>query len=137
MVYVVDDGGFVMGPVGPELPYDLPLLTGLDHLQGSALEGALARGVGLLMTLHRSQTAWARGISEIDLSRPDRVVVSRVDDTAEILLDPDEIERNLDAYLALKPMIARKVGPGGRVDLRWNRRIAILPAGEPTAMEND
>ena len=137
MVYVVDDGGFVMGPVGPELPYDLPLLTGLDQLQGSALESGLARGVGLLMTLHRSQTAWARGISEIDLSRADRVVVSRVDDTAEILLDPDEIERNLDAYLALKPMIARKVGPGGRVDLRWSRRIAILPAGEPTAMEND
>ena len=136
-VYVVDDGGFVMGPVGPELPYDLPLLTGLDHFQGGALEGALARGVALLLTLHRSQPGWARGISEIDLSRPDRVVVSRIADQAEILLDPEEIERNLDAYLALKPMIARKVGPGGRVDLRWNRRIAILPAGEPTAMEND
>ena len=89
------------------------------------------------MALHRSQTAWARGISEIDLSRADRVVVSRIDDSAEILLDPDAIERNLDAYLALKPMIARKVGPRGRVDLRWSRRISILPAGEPTAMEND
>ncbi|HEX4824644.1 MAG TPA: FtsQ-type POTRA domain-containing protein [Candidatus Polarisedimenticolaceae bacterium] len=137
MVYVVDDGGFVMGPVGPDFPYDLPLLTGLDRFQGEALGAALARGVGLLMTLHRSRTAWARGISELDLSQPDRVAVSRVDDTAEILLDPDDVDRNLDAYLALKPMIARKVGPGGRVDLRWNRRISILPAAEPPAMESD
>lgn len=137
LVYVVDDGGYVMGPAGPDLPFDLPLIVGLDGHQGKALEAALARGVALLVTLHQSQPVWARGISEIDLSRPDRVAVSRVDGGAEILLDPDDLDRNLSAYLALQPMIARKLGAGRRVDLRWNRRISILPTGDPSAMEND
>lgn len=137
MVYVVDEAGYVMGPVGPDLPYDLPMLVGIDRLQGKALEAALARGVGLLMKLHEVQPAWTRGISEIDLSLPDRVAVSRTDGGAQILLDPDVIDRNLEDYLALRPMIARKVGEGGRVDLRWSRKISILPAGEPSAMESE
>jgi len=137
LVYVVDDGGYVMGPAGPDLPYDLPLIVGLDGLQGKPLESGLARGVELLVRLHEAQPAWAKGISELDLSRPDRVAVTRVDGGAQILLDPDHIDRNLGAYLALQPMIARKIGDGRRVDLRWNRRISILPAGDPSAMEND
>jgi cell division septal protein FtsQ len=137
LVHVVDEGGFVMGPVGPDLPYDLPLLIGLDHVQGRDLETALASGVTLLARLHATHPAWTRGISELDLSHPDRVVVTRVDGGAHILLDPDQVEKNLDAYLALKPMIARKIGEGGRVDLRWSRRISILPAGDPSDMENE
>jgi cell division septal protein FtsQ len=137
LVYVVDDGGYVMGPAGPDLPFDLPLIVGLDGLQGKVLEAALARGVALLVALHQSQPVWARGISEIDLSRPDRIAVSRVDGGAEILLDPDDVDRNLGAYLALQPMIARKLGAGRRVDLRWNRRISILPTEDPIAMEKD
>lgn len=137
MVYVVDDGGFVMGPAGPGLAYDLPLLVGLDASAGTALTARLAQGVTLLTRLDRAQPGWTRGISELDLSRPDRVVVSRIDGGAALLLDPEQVERNLAAYLALQPVIARKIGQGGRVDLRWSRRISILPAGEPSAMEND
>jgi cell division protein FtsQ len=137
LVYVVDEGGYVMGPAGPDLPYDLPLIVGLDGVQGKALESALARGVALLVRLHEVQPAWSKGISELDLSRSDRVAVTRVDGGAQILLDPERIDRNLGAYLALQPMIARKIGNGRRVDLRWNRRISILPAADPSVMEKD
>jgi cell division septal protein FtsQ len=137
LVYVVDGGGYVMGPAGPDLPYDLPLLVGLDPLQGKALESALARGVALLVKLHEAQPSWTKGISEVDLSRPDRVGVTRTDGGAVILLDPEHIDRNLGAYVALQPMIARKIGDASRVDLRWSRRISILPAGDPSAMESD
>lgn len=137
LVYVVDDLGYVMGPAGPDLPYDLPLLVGLDGRQGKALEASLARGVELLDKLHAAQPVWARGISELDLSRPDRVGVTRVDGGPQLLLDPDLIDRNLGAYLALQPMIARKIGDARRVDLRWSQRISILPAGDAPATEND
>jgi hypothetical protein len=126
-----------MGPAGPDLPYDLPLLVGLDRLQGKTLESALARGVDLLVKLHDVQPAWTKGISEVDLSRADRVAVTRSDGGAVILLDPEHIDRNLGAYLALQPMIARKIGEASRVDLRWSRRISILPAGDTSAMESD
>jgi len=137
LVYVVDDGGFVMGPAGPDLPYDLPLLVGLDGLQGNDREAALARGVALLMKLHGVFPAWTRGISEIDLSRPDRVVVTRLEGGPQILLDPERIDRNLGAYLALQPTIARKIGDVSRVDLRWSQRISLLPAADRSATEND
>lgn len=137
MVYVVDEGGYVMGPAGPDLPYDLPLLVGLDRLQGKTLEAALARGVALLVRLHEIEPVWTKGISEVDLSRADRVAVTRTDGGAVILLDPEHIDRNLGAYLALQPTIARKIGGASRVDLRWSRRISILPAGDPSVMEND
>jgi cell division protein FtsQ len=136
-VYVVDEGGFVMGPAGPDLPYDLPLLVGLDGYQGDDRVAALARGVALLMRLHVAFPAWTRGISEVDLSRPDRVVVSRLEGGPLILLDPERIDRNLGAYLALRPTIARKVGDTARVDLRWSQRISLLPAADRPTTEND
>ena len=136
-VFVVDDGGVVMGPAGPELPYDLPLLVGLDAYRGNDREAALARGIELLLRLHAAFPTWTRGISEVDLSRGDRVVVTRVEGGPKILLDPNRIDRNLGAYLALQPMIARKVGGVNRVDLRWSRRISLLPATDRPATEND
>jgi cell division protein FtsQ len=132
-VYVVDEVGFVMGPAGPDFPFDLPLLVGLDAYPGRDREGALARGIGLLMRLHEDFPAWTRGISEADISRSDRVVVTRIGGGPQFLLDPESIDRNLGAYLALQPTIARRVGGVSRVDLRWSQRISLLPA--PTENE--
>jgi cell division septal protein FtsQ len=129
-IVVVDDGGAVMGPAGPSMPFDLPILTGLEGRQGAALDQALVKGVTLLAQLTASHAAWARGISELDLALPDRVVVTRNAGGPRILLDPARIDRNLDDFLQLEPMIARKVGDVTRVDLRWDRRIALLPGGD-------
>ncbi len=137
LVYVVDDGGFVMGPAGPDLPYDLPLLVGLDAHQGKDRETVLARGVALLMQLNGAFPAWTRGISEVDLSRSDRVAVTRVEGGPQILLDPERIDRNLGAYLALRSTIARKVGDTARVDLRWSQRISLLSAADRSTTENE
>ncbi len=137
LVYVVDDGGFVMGPAGPELPFDLPLLVGLDGYAGKDREAALARGVALLLQLHGSFPAWTRGISEVDLSQADRVVITRLEGGPQIVLDPERVDRNLGAYLALEPTIARKVGDTLRVDLRWSQRISLLPAADASATERD
>jgi len=135
--HVVDDRGVVMGPAGPGLAFDLPLLVGLDHHQGKELDAALARGVAFLASLREAHPSWAQGISEIDLSRDDRVTLTRVDGGPTLLLDPDNIDRNVGAYLALQPTIARKVGDAARVDLRWSRRISILPAGDPPVTESE
>jgi cell division protein FtsQ len=137
LVYVVDDGGTVMGPAGPGLAFDLPLLTGLDGYQDKERAAALSRGVAFLLQLHEGFPDWTRGISELDLSRLDRVAVTLMDGGPQILLDPERIDRNLGAYLALQPMIARKVGGTSRVDLRWSQRISLLPAADATATEHD
>jgi len=97
----------------------------------------LSRGVAFLLQLHEGFPDWTRGISELDLSRLDRVAVTRMDGGPQILMDPERIDRNLGAYLALQPMIARKVGGTSRVDLRWSKRISLLPAADGSATEHD
>ena len=137
LVYVVDDGGYVMGPAGAGLSFDLPLLTGLDRTQGPALAASLGRGVTLLARLQAGHAAWTAGVSELDLSRADRVVVTRTEGGPRLLLDPEQVDRNLDDYLSLRPLIARKVGGASTVDLRWNRKISILPTGGAPPTETD
>jgi cell division protein FtsQ len=136
-IVVVDDRGVVMGPAGPTMPFDLPVLTGLTAAQGPALDESLARGVTLLSQLTASHAIWARGISELDLTLPDRVVVTLRSGGPQILLDPGRIDRNLDDFLKLQPMIARRVGSVTRVDLRWDRRIALLPGGDSPLTESE
>lgn len=136
-IVVVDDRGAVMGPAGPSMPFDLPVLTGLDLKTGAAQSDALATGVTLLLELQAAHPAWARGISELDMALPDRVAVTRNDGGPTILLDPARIDRNLDDYIQLQPMIARRVGSVTRVDLRWARRIALLPGGDAPLTESE
>ena len=136
-IVVVDDRGVVMGPAGPTMPFDLPVLTGITAAQGPALDESLARGVTLLSQLTASHAVWARGISELDLTLPDRVVVTLRSGGPQILLDPGRIDRNLDDFLKLQPMIARRVGSVTRVDLRWDRRIALLPGGDSPLTESE
>jgi cell division septal protein FtsQ len=136
-VTVVDDRGTVMGPAGPTMPFNLPVLTGLDGRTGAALAETLTGGVALLLELQASHPAWTAGISELDLSLPDRVAVARVEGGPTILLDPARIDRNLDDYIQLQPMIARRLGSVTRVDLRWARRIALLPGGDAPLTESE
>ncbi|MBZ5638405.1 MAG: FtsQ-type POTRA domain-containing protein [Acidobacteriia bacterium] len=128
LVHVVDDGGFVMGPAGPGFSLDQPVLTGLDRLDGSALANALAVGARAIARLRSASPSWEREVSELDLSRPDRIEVVTRKAGPRILLDSDRVERNLNDFLALRPEIERRLGPATVVDLRWSRRISVLPA---------
>ena len=48
----------------------------------------------------------------------------------EILLDPHRVERNLNRYLKLRREIARRADQLEYVDLRWQDRIAVMPAAQ-------
>lgn len=136
-LHLVDDTGFVMGPAGPGFAYDLPVLTGLDRYKADELAAVLARGVTLVGTLREKSPAWAAGVSEIDLSQPDRIAVTRSEPGPRILMDPDRVDRNLDDYLRLQAELPRRVGKAEYVDLRWNRRIAVLPSVNPFPTESE
>lgn len=130
IVKVVDEDGVPMGPAGPGLAYDLPVLTGLEGLDGGARAAALARGVVVLRELAATSAGFPGRISELDLSAPDRVVVVPAGDGPRLLLDPDDVGRNLPDWLAMQADIARRTGPLDYVDLRWDRRIALKPRDE-------
>ena len=67
-------------------------------------------------------------VSELDLSREDRILARTVDPGPRLLLDPPRVERNVLRYLALRSTIEGRIGPADYVDLRWRDRIAVMPA---------
>ena len=77
------------------------------------------------------------GVARLDFSRRDRVAVATVDPGPAILLDPDRVERNLVRYLELRGEIVRRTGPLESVDLRWQDRIAVVPASRQRRLKED
>jgi cell division protein FtsQ len=127
-VHLVDQTGFVIGAAGNGISDDLPVLTGLEGLEGEELVAALGRGTELLGRLRRTATEFTEGISEINLSSNAKIAVRTVDRGPRILLDPDLIERNVLSYLEMRPQIERGAGLMKYVDLRWSDRISVMPA---------
>lgn len=127
---VVDRDAVVIGPSGPALADELPVVTGVDAAapDRAARRQALARGVEAVLRLARRAPAWARTISEVDVSQADRIAVVTAVPGPRILLDPAEVERNIDQYLAMRAQIEERVGPTRYVDLRWSGRITLLPS---------
>lgn len=130
-VHLVDATGYVIGPTGPSAADDLPVLTGLEGREGEGLREALERGVDALDELSRVSADFVRDLSELDLSRSDRVVARLARGGPEILLDPLRVERNVRSYLELREEIARHVDAVEYADLRWRDRISIMPS-KPT-----
>jgi hypothetical protein len=54
-----------------------------------------------------------------------------------LLLDPEDVTRNLDLYLARGPEVIRKVGPLRSLDLRWGERLVAVPATGTASEESD
>ena len=134
--YVVDTTGYVAGQADAGEFSDLPVLLGLDGLERDALAATLRRGVGTLARLQRTTGIWVDEIAVIDFSREDRIVVGTVDPGPRILLDPREVERNLNRFLELRREIARRAGPLDYVDLRWSDRITVMPAADGSRKED-
>lgn len=126
--HVVDTTGYVIGPAGVGLSDDLPVLTGLEGMDQPTLIAALRRGARISRRLEEISASFADGVSEMDLSREDRVTVTTVRPGPRILLDPQRIERNVEQYLKLRRGIESRVGPSRYVDLRWRDRISVMPA---------
>jgi cell division protein FtsQ len=128
--YVVDETGYVVGPSGSGFADDLPVLTGLGQLDADSLVGALRRGSRMVGRLRQTAGPWVDEISEIDLSRRDRVVVRTVQPGPQLFLDPDRVTRNVRSYLELRREIARRTGNIDYIDLRWRDRISVRPLSE-------
>jgi cell division septal protein FtsQ len=128
LAHQVDERGYVIGASGAGMADDLPVLTGLDDLGDDALAAALAFGVRAIERLRQHSPAMADVVSEVDLSRDDRLTVRTTDTGPLLLLDPERVERNVESFLARRTEIERRLGPLRKVDLRWADRITVTPS---------
>lgn len=104
-----------------------PIFTSLDTEHPDRARVQAARGFDLLDWIETTHPKLASEISEIDLGRDDRVVLTMNDGGPPVRLNPDDYGANLDQWLEMRDWLAGHFGGGQYVDLRFRDRIAFRP----------
>ncbi|HYS78455.1 MAG TPA: FtsQ-type POTRA domain-containing protein [Candidatus Dormibacteraeota bacterium] len=128
-VWLVDEDGVAIDPYGgpTQQRYSFPILVGIDDGSAARARAQIQRGVQLIVYLGAEYPETAREISEVDLSRDDRLELHMNQGGPAVRLSPHEFGANLDRYLTLRNYLATDFGGGAYVDLRFKDRIAFRP----------
>ncbi|HXH28166.1 MAG TPA: FtsQ-type POTRA domain-containing protein [Candidatus Polarisedimenticolia bacterium] len=128
-VWLVDEDGVAIDRYGESTrEYSFPILTGLDTRSDDHARAQIVRGVRALEELTATHPGLGAGISEIDLSREDRLELRFNGGGPVVRLNPDEVDLNLDRYIAMRDYLTTHFGDGAYVDLRFHDRIAFQPS---------
>jgi len=127
-VWLVDDEGVAIDPNGRQTrDYSYPILVGIDDRNGERGRAQMKRGVSLVAFLQETHPDLLKEISEVDLSRDDRLELRMNRGGPAVRLNPRDFGTNLDRYLTLRGYLATDFGDGAYVDLRFRDRIAFRP----------
>jgi cell division protein FtsQ len=133
-LYLVDERGVIIDQYGP--PYadlDLPIIDGLSAGTdggSSTDEGRAALATRLIAAL-QARPAVARRLSQIDVTDLHNASVILNGDPAVVELGDDKFLARLEAYIELAPTLRDRVADIEYVDLRFDDRIYVRPAGKP------
>ena len=135
-LYLIDEGGTVIDQFGPQYAeFDLPIIDGLVN-PGAAAEAApgaidparaeLASRV--IAALSRSEHI-GRRLSQVDVSDPRDAVVLLEGDEALLHVGTEKFLERVQAYLDLASTLRERVADIDYVDLRFESRVYVRPAG--------
>ncbi len=135
-LYLVDARGTVIDEYGPWFPsVDLPIIDGLS---ASGREGLVdidntraALAANLMQQVGTHEQLAAR-ISQVDVRDPNDAVVLLAGDPALIHLGTERFVERLEVYLDLASTLRAQVPQIDYVDLRFDRRVYVGPAGGDT-----
>jgi cell division protein FtsQ len=132
-MYLVDDRGVVIDQYAPQYAdLDLPIIDGLSTSPGDSLtdQGRAGLAVRVLAAL-KAKPDIARRLSQIDVSDLHNASVILAGDPAVIHLGEEQFLPRLQSYLGLAPALRQRVPDIDSVDLRFDDRIYVRPAGTP------
>jgi cell division protein FtsQ len=137
-MYLVDERGILIDQYGP--PYsdlDLPIIDGLaaPSSDGSAADAARAELASRIITSLRARPAIAKRVSQIDVSDLHNASVILSGDPAVIYVGNDQFAQRLQQYVDLAPALRERVPGIDYVDLRFDDRIYVRPAGGSKPVE--
>jgi cell division protein FtsQ len=133
-LYLVDERGVIIDQYGPHYAdLDLPIVDGLSAVpgDGSMTDEARAELAARVIAAVRGQPAIARRLSQIDVSDRHNASVMLNEDPAVIQLGEDQFLARLQSYLELAPTLHERIAQIDSVDLRFDERIYVRPAGKP------
>lgn len=133
-LYLVDERGVIIDQYGPHYAdLDLPIVDGLAAApgDGSMTDEARAELAARVIAAVKSQPAIARRLSQIDVTDLHNASVILNEDPAVIQLGEDQFLARLQSYLELAPTLRERIAQIDSVDLRFDERIYVRPAGKP------
>lgn len=137
-MYLVDERGILVDQYGP--PYadlDLPIIDGLatPSADGTAADTARAELAGRVITSIRTKPSLARKLSQVDVGDLHNASVLLSGDPAVIYLGDDQFVQRLQTYVDLAAALRDRVPGIDYVDLRFDDRIYVRPAGTAKVQE--
>jgi cell division protein FtsQ len=131
-MYLVDERGILIDQYGPPYSdFDLPIIDGLatPSSDGTAADAARAELASRVITSIRTRPDLARKLSQVDVSDLHNASVIVNGDPAVIYLGDDQFAQRLQAYVDLAAALRERVPGIDYVDLRFDDRIYVRPAG--------
>ena len=141
-LYLIDERGTVIDQFGPQYAeFDLPIIDGLVRPPTNgqpAIDGARAELAARVIEALAPRGDLAARVSQIDVADAHNAVVLLEDDPALLHLGEDRFLERLQAYLDLAPALRERVPDIDYVDLRFDERVYVRPAGRrQTASRRD
>lgn len=131
-LFLVDERGAVIDKYQPShANLDLPIVDGFSGKEADAAadaaKGALAARVILSL---RQKPEVANRLSQVDVSDVHNASVLLTDDPAELRVGDDRFLARVESYLALASALRERVADIDYVDLRFDGRVYVRPAGK-------
>jgi cell division protein FtsQ len=129
-LYLVDDRGVVIDEYGPQYAdVDLPIIDGLTA--GTVADQSRAELAARVVAALGPQPSVARRLSQIDVTDLHNAAVILSGDPAVIYVGEERFLQRLQSYLDLSAALRARVPDIDYVDLRFDDRIYVRPAGKP------
>jgi cell division protein FtsQ len=134
-LYLVDPHGVVIDQFGPQYAeFDLPIIDGLVRAPSSgqpAVDEHRAEFASRVIDALATRRGLARRVSQIDVRDLHDAVVLLDNDPALLHLGDDRFVERLQNYVDLSSALHARVPEIDYVDLRFEDRVYVRPAGGP------
>jgi len=137
-MYLVDERGILIDQDGPQYAdLDLPIIDGLatPTADGASADASRAELASRVITSIRTRPELAKKLSQLDVSDLHNASVILSGDPAVIYLGDDQFVQRLQQYVDVAPALRERVPGIDYVDLRFDDRIYVRPAGGAKATE--
>jgi cell division protein FtsQ len=132
-LYLIDRRGTVIDEYGPNYAeFDLPIIDGLaahGAADGMLIDEARAALAGRLLSELARRPDLARRVSQIDVTDERDAVLILKNDTTLVRVGDENFVDRLQSYLDLAPALRDRIPDIDYVDLRFDERVYVRPAG--------
>jgi cell division protein FtsQ len=135
-LYLVDAHGVIVDEYGPNYAdIDLPIIDGLSGPPPRAsglIDAERAEFAARVLSALSAKPELAKRVSQLDVADVHNAVVILDGDSALLRLGEAEFAERLQQYIDLAPALRERVATIDYVDLRFDERLYVRPAGRPS-----